>query len=116
MSQGALQGVPIELDVQRVVLARQFINKLWNGTRFVLHHCGEEGQGQGQGAPPETCAQLAAHGQLGVPARWALSRLARTVGACDRALRNDDMAARPPQNTFRVSVCAARTLKRQRTS
>jgi valyl-tRNA synthetase len=72
----------IRLSVDRVEGYRNFINKLWNASRFALMNL--------DGYDPERFeAQLstpAGRAQLGMPERWILSRLQATCSAVDTAL------------------------------
>jgi valyl-tRNA synthetase len=72
----------IRLSVDRVEGYRNFINKLWNASRFALMNL--------DGFDPERFeAQLGApqgKAQLGMPERWILSRLQATALAVDTAL------------------------------
>ena len=72
----------IRLSIDRVEGYRNFINKLWNASRFALMNL--------DGYDPERFdAQLrTAQGraQLGMPERWILSRLQATAAAVDTAL------------------------------
>ena len=99
MTQSALQGVPVELDPQRVTDARGFVNKLWNAARFVLSKVGGDEQREeekwaalglvGSQVEPDSDAAAA----LQVSSRWILSRLARAVGESGRAMEGADIAA-----------------------
>ncbi|TMQ04417.1 MAG: valine--tRNA ligase, partial [Deltaproteobacteria bacterium] len=72
----------IRLSVERVEKYRNFINKLWNASRFALMNL--------DGYDPERFeAQLstpAGRAALGMPERWILSRLQVVVGEVDAAL------------------------------
>jgi valyl-tRNA synthetase len=72
----------IRLSIERVEGYRNFINKLWNASRFALMNL--------DGYDPERFeAQLATpagKAQLGMPERWILSRLQATSAAVDTAL------------------------------
>jgi valyl-tRNA synthetase len=72
----------IRLSVDRVEKYRNFINKLWNASRFALMNL--------DGYDPERFeAQLstpAGRASLGMPERWILSRLQGVVGQVDAAL------------------------------
>ena len=72
----------IRLSIERVEGYRNFINKLWNASRFALMNL--------DGYDPERFeAQLAsptARASLPMPERWILSRLQTTAGAVDAAL------------------------------
>jgi valyl-tRNA synthetase len=76
---GATPGNDQRFGPARVEQARNFANKLWNATRFVL------------GARPETIPvgterRLPDRSRLGPAERWILSRAAATVEAVDRAM------------------------------
>jgi valyl-tRNA synthetase len=72
----------IRLSIERVEGFRNFINKLWNASRFALMNL--------DGYDPERFdAQLSTpqgRAQLGMPERWILSRLQATAAAVDAAL------------------------------
>jgi valyl-tRNA synthetase len=74
----------IRLSVDRVEKYRNFINKLWNASRFALMNL--------DGYDPERFeAQLstpAGRAALGMPERWILSRLQAVVGDVDAALES----------------------------
>ena len=74
----------IRLSVDRVETYRNFINKLWNASRFALMNL--------DGYDPERFeAQLttpAARAALGMAERWILSRLQTVVGEVDAALES----------------------------
>jgi valyl-tRNA synthetase len=74
----------IRLSIDRVEGFRNFINKLWNASRFALMNL--------DGYDPERFeAQLAGsqgRAQLGMPERWILSRLQATAQAVDSALES----------------------------
>ncbi|MEZ4367160.1 MAG: valine--tRNA ligase [Kofleriaceae bacterium] len=75
-------GRYIRLSIDRVEGYRNFINKLWNASRFALMNL--------DGFDPERFeAQLAgpdAKAALGMPERWILSRLQHTAAEVDAAL------------------------------
>ena len=72
----------IRLSVERVETYRNFINKLWNASRFALMNL--------DGFDPERfesqLASAAGRAALGMPERWILSRLQAVAGAVDTAL------------------------------
>jgi valyl-tRNA synthetase len=72
----------IRLSIERVEGYRNFINKLWNASRFALMNL--------DGFDPERFdAQVRTpqgRGALGMPERWILSRLQATAAAVDTAL------------------------------
>ena len=75
-------GRYIRLSIDRVEGYRNFINKLWNASRFALMNL--------DGYDPERFeAQLstpAGRGALGMPERWILSRLQAVAAEVDTAL------------------------------
>ncbi|MDX1625537.1 MAG: valine--tRNA ligase [Wenzhouxiangellaceae bacterium] len=75
-------GRDIKFDLSRCEGYRNFLNKLWNASRFVLMHAGEERLPDGRDDD--------------VVARWIRSRLDRAIGAVDEALAGYrfDLAAR----------------------
>ena len=83
----AAPGMDIPLSEGRMTGYRQFINKIWNASRFVLMHVG------GEDARPA----LPAFGTLGVADRWILHRLnavTREVNEAFGAFRFDVAADR----------------------
>ncbi|MBI4060567.1 MAG: valine--tRNA ligase [Elusimicrobia bacterium] len=80
-------GKDIAFDEQSVVGARNFVNKLWNSTRFVLMNLPE--------APPAggyTLEKLP-HGRLETADAWILSRYQATLAKARAALDAYDPAA-----------------------
>jgi valyl-tRNA synthetase len=76
---GATAGLDQRFGPQKLELARNFANKLWNAARFVL------------GARPAEVAADAARpssrdADLGPAERWIRSRAAATIGAVDRGV------------------------------
>jgi valyl-tRNA synthetase len=76
---GATPGIDQRFGAQKLENARNFANKLWNATRYVL------------GARPETIADGATRqppdrSRLGPAERWILSRAAATTEAVDGAI------------------------------
>ncbi|MEP7272010.1 MAG: valine--tRNA ligase, partial [Acidobacteriota bacterium] len=73
LASAATPGMPISLQESKLEAARNFANKIWNATRFVLLNCGEE-MGTGQNLEWET--------ELAPPEladRWILSRFNRVA-------------------------------------
>ncbi|HYZ92065.1 MAG TPA: valine--tRNA ligase [Actinomycetota bacterium] len=68
---GCVLGQDMGYAEDRIEGARRFVNKLWNASRFVLNTVGDE---------------ASSRGELALPERWILSRLAQTVIAVDGAL------------------------------
>jgi valyl-tRNA synthetase len=73
-------GRYIRLSIERVEGYRNFINKLWNASRFALMNM--------DGYDPERFAAQLARGDasLGIADRWILSRLQRVAAEVDAAL------------------------------
>ena len=85
----AAMGRDIKLAEDRIGGYQNFVNKLWNATRFVLMHLGEGG-GSADGK-----ASVLAGGDLNFTERWIRSRLAWTIGearAAIEAYRFNDFA------------------------
>jgi len=82
----ASTGRDIRFDLNRIEGYRNFCNKIWNAARFVLMNV--EGRELAQGG--------AAVASLGLPDRWILSRLSRTIEAVEEhfATYRFDLAAR----------------------
>jgi len=75
----------IRFAEERTEMARNFCNKIWNASRFVLMNLGEEF------APGEDVPRLV--GESGsVAERWILSRYARALATVDGALTSFEMA------------------------
>lgn len=90
--QQAGKNQDIRFSEDRVRIAGTFCNKLWNAARFVLSSISPAGDGVAAGIElrPEGVA-LPPAGRLGLPDRWILSRLQRTVEAVENSLSNYDM-------------------------
>ena len=67
-------GRDIKFDMKRVEGYRNFANKIWNGTRFVMMNV--EGQTVGQAARPELWE---------LPEQWIMSRLQKAEAAVQQA-------------------------------
>jgi valyl-tRNA synthetase len=76
---GATPGNDQRFSVARVENARNFANKLWNATRFVLGT-------RPATIPADAERRLPDASHLGPADRWVLSRAAATVAAVDRAM------------------------------
>ncbi|MBB6087721.1 valine--tRNA ligase [Wenzhouxiangella marina] len=77
-------GRDIKFDLGRCEGYRNFLNKLWNATRFTLMNVGED------------ALEAPAAGALDAPSRWIRSRLDRTIAIVDQALADYrfDLAAK----------------------
>ena len=84
-----LQGHDINLDPLRIVVFRQFCNKMWNTMRFALLSFSADF------VPPadEALASAVAARTLTLPDQWVLSRLARAVRAVNHGFRCYEFAA-----------------------
>ena len=80
---GTTPGNDVRFGRAKVENARNFANKLWNATRFVL---GEWPATVPRGSERETPDPT----HLGAADRWLRSRLAATIGGVDDALRRFD--------------------------
>ena len=76
---GATPGNDQRFGTAKVENARNFANKLWNATRYVLG-------ARPASIPADAPRRLPDRGRLGPGDRWMLSRLSATVDAVDRAM------------------------------
>jgi valyl-tRNA synthetase len=81
---GSTPGNDMKLSMQKVEAARNFANKLWNATRFVLGNLGD-------GYSAQDTARAAAEwkrnpAELGLPDRWILSRHNRLILEVNRLI------------------------------
>jgi valyl-tRNA synthetase len=74
----AAQGRDVKFSEDRVEGYRHFVNKLWNGARFIMMNI--------QTADTRKSAVLPEITALNLPARWILSRLAVTAESVNKAL------------------------------
>ncbi|RME63950.1 MAG: valine--tRNA ligase [Nitrospirae bacterium] len=75
----AAQGRDIKFSEDRVLGYKNFINKLWNATRFILMNLSE--------TPEDTLKMPGWKDKLDLPGRWILSRLGGVIKETDEALR-----------------------------
>ena len=71
----------VRAESARVEQARNFANKIWNASRFVLMNID----------PSDVFGGLPSHEHLRVEDRWILSRLAKTIQTVNEALGSYDM-------------------------
>ncbi|HUK41744.1 MAG TPA: valine--tRNA ligase, partial [Candidatus Acidoferrales bacterium] len=76
----AAMGRDIRLAEDRIAGYQNFVNKLWNATRFVLMNLGENGEGQRE------FAGVLSEPQLNFAERWIRSRLASTIAEARSAI------------------------------
>ncbi len=80
------QGTDINLDINRIVVARNFGNKLWQATRFALMHFPIDF------SPPTSFADIESDmkkaGGATIAQRWILSKLHRTIEECDHGFNS----------------------------
>lgn len=77
---GSTPGNDMNLSVDRIASNRNFSNKIWNATRFVVSNLGTAFQSGG--------ASTWNLSGLSVPDRWILSRLNRLVGEATRLIED----------------------------
>jgi valyl-tRNA synthetase len=77
---GSTPGSDMNLSLQRVEGNRNFANKIWNASRYVLSQLGDEYPATAMPAEGEAPSSLAE--------RWILSRLAATVDDATRLMDN----------------------------
>jgi valyl-tRNA synthetase len=74
----AATGRDIKFDIGRIEGYRNFCNKIWNATRYVLMNCEHEDCGTSQGAPVE----------LSLADRWIRGKVQETAAEVARAIGN----------------------------
>jgi valyl-tRNA synthetase len=79
-------GQDLNLNPERIEAARNFANKLWNITRFVLGKLGDSQPTNGQ--RPTANDEGSAPSPVTLADRWILSRYHRLVGEVDRLMRS----------------------------
>ncbi len=77
LASAASPGTDIALQYSKMESYRNFCNKIWNASRFVLLNCSSL---EPDDAPPET-------GELALHDRWILSELHRTIGKINKDLK-----------------------------
>ena len=75
----------IRFGIERTEMARNFCNKIWNASRFVLMNLGES-------FTPRSHVPQLVRDQGSLAERWILSRYARALHAVDEALGGFEMA------------------------
>jgi valyl-tRNA synthetase len=73
----------INFDLGRVGGYRNFCNKLWNASRFVMIL-----EGAIEGSAPAASGSLIGDVEFSIPDRWIVSRFAATLARVDEALRD----------------------------
>ena len=80
-----IQGININLDIQRVIGYRNFCNKLWNAVKFGLMNM------EGLEATQEEIEIIDVK-TLALRDQWILSRLSQTAAACNKLFEEYDFA------------------------
>ena len=80
-----IQGININLDIQRVIGYRNFCNKLWNAVKFGLMNM------EGLEATQEEIETIDIK-TLALRDQWILSRLSQTAAACNKLFEEYDFA------------------------
>ena len=80
-----IQGMNINLDIQRVIGYRNFCNKLWNAVKFGMMNL------EGFAATEEDVAALDV-AQLAPRDQWILSKLSQTAAACNKCFEEYEFA------------------------
>ncbi len=93
----ASTGRDIRFDLGRIEGYRNFCNKIWNATRYVLQNTEEQDCGLEQNKPVE----------LGTPEHWIISRLQQTAAEVTRCFENYrfDLAAQAAYDFFWNEYC-----------
>ncbi len=82
----AATGRDIKLDLGRIEGYRNFCNKLWNATRYVMMNV--EGEDLAIGTPRTGHSEPVAEIERSLADRWILSRLQKTKQAVNEAIQN----------------------------
>lgn len=91
-----IQGININLDIQRVIGYRNFCNKLWNAVKFGLMNL------EGFSATQEEIEKLDVK-TLALRDQWILSKLSQTAAACNKSFEEYEFANVTTQST--ISGC-----------
>ena len=96
-----IQGININLDIQRVIGYRNFCNKLWNAVKFGLMNM------EGLEATQEEIENIDVK-TLALRDQWILSRLSQTAAACNKLFEEYDFAGVTTQvyNFWLYQLCA----------
>ncbi len=84
---GSTPGNDVNLSLTRVEANRNFANKMWNATRFVLSALATKRPGD-QAFQPLDAETLRCYDALTLPDRWILSRHNRLIGNVTRLMEN----------------------------
>jgi valyl-tRNA synthetase len=89
LTTGTTPGLDQRLTMAKLERSRNFTNKLWNATRFVLGSEPPAGDGDGDGSAPPGHGVTGEPGTL--PERWIRSRLAAAIEDATRRLDRLDL-------------------------
>ncbi len=84
----------MKFDLGRIEGYRNFCNKLWNATRYVMMNV--EGKDLAIGAPRIGHSEPVAEIERSVADRWILSRLQKTKQAVNEAIQELPLRSRRP--------------------
>ena len=74
------QGRQINIDIQRVVTARQFCNKIWHASRYVISNVDLHGDYSNGDDVPLVASSLQ---PTNLENQWILNRLHETIEKCE---------------------------------
>ena len=85
---GAAPGTDIVLSEDRMEVARNFANKIWNAARFIFMNMERAGVENYEYAPADSMTPEAIDGEVPLEDRWMFSRLNACAETLNRAIEN----------------------------